>query len=383
MSDQITLWCFCQKIVMKEKKKRGIAVGLSGVVALGLLLLAACLFIYDMKVTTRATGVIEPAVAATLYAPLEGRGAEVMVLPGSEVVAGDGVLRLENPEIDEAVLAAKQDIEGFVHEIRQSEIKLRELEITEGIPESFAVEQSLALQREIESEYESIRKIYSEALDSGGVSKLKATEKVIEALKVRMEGFSREGILHQKESGLTDVYTDREREWQRFARAQIELLNDRLSLLRSEQALLEIRAPISGIVTDVYAHHRYARVSGGDALLGIADLSGEYEVEAYIPDRNIDLVHEGLEVRLESHVYQSSSEGYMTGRVSRVIRDAYRVSPDSEAQFEILVTIDSFPVEPVVGSKVDLEIMVHDLTPIDLVARRSLRTRDVEEAEAR
>jgi len=69
-------------------------------------------------------------------------------------------------------------------------------------------------------------------------------------------------------------------------------------------------------------------------------------------------------------VFAASSEGYMHGRVLSAITDAD--SPEAGG-FEVLVALERWPVEPVVGSRVNAEILLRKQGFSSLVGQRPLR----------
>lgn len=275
----------------------------------GGLLLFLGLFLIRMEVTSTAVGVVRAGEQQMLYAPRAGRVADVVVEPGERVQQGDVLMRLEDSGLGRDLLSLRARLGEIEEAIALAEVRRRELEITGGMREA-------------------------------GL-----------------------GEIYQREA---EVRLDRQRGLR-------ELVEAELALLEREAASLEIRAPFDGVVSNVYARNHGMRVGAGDPLLMVADPDSGFEVRAFVRDRNVDLIRPGLPVRMESHVYQSSAEGYILGTVERIVLDPAGEETHGRDGFEVVIRLESYPVDPVLGQRVDVKIIVEDAGPLDLLFHRSLR----------
>ena len=110
-------------------------------------------------------------------------------------------------------------------------------------------------------------------------------------------------------------------------------------------------------------------------LAAVADVSAGYMARIYVGERNVDLIRIGSPVRLETPVFSSTSEGYIQGSVTRVVMDA-EATPESG--FEVEIALETWPVEPVIGSRVTAEIILQRQGIAGLLVRRPDRDRPAE-----
>ncbi|MCH8528633.1 MAG: hypothetical protein LAT79_16005 [Kiritimatiellae bacterium] len=120
-------------------------------------------------------------------------------------------------------------------------------------------------------------------------------------------------------------------------------------------------------MTRVFVRDVGERVERGMLLAGVADVSAGYEARVFVGDRNVDLIRVGSPVRLETPVFSSMAEGYIRGTVSGMVMDA-DASPGSG--FEVVVALEEWPVEPVIGSRVSAEIILQRQGVAGLLVRK-------------
>ena len=91
-----------------------------------------------------------------------------------------------------------------------------------------------------------------------------------------------------------------------------------------------------------------------------------------------ELLQVGMPVRLESKVYQSNREGYMWGTVRQIVKDTLSAT---QSGFEVTIDIDTYPLEPVIGSRVEFEIIITDGDPLRALLNSPQRQKKPADAE--
>ncbi len=343
---------------------------LRAIALLGALMLLTGLFWIRFDVVIEAAGVVEAKQSVRLLAPRDARVEAVHAKPGQTVQAGDPLLRLRDESLEREILDLRQSIAAARLEADLAESRERELALTGGGPEARAAAESLALVREKEKLLAEIAGIYESLVDAGAVSRMERLSLAARRLDTRGEGLRDEILVKLAAEGLPELLRERERLLAAAATLRAARLEERLADLEGEKAGLSVRAPMSGRVTDVFARDAGLRLAAGQPLLSIAEPAGGYVARMFVADRNVDLLRPGLPVRMASLVFSPTSEGYMHGRVLSVVADAD--SPDAGG-FEVLVLLERWPVEPVIGSRVKAEILLRRQGFASLVGHRPLR----------
>lgn len=341
--------------------------------AIGAFLLVLGLVLIRVEITSTAVGVVCAQTQRVLYAPRDARVAEILVVPGAQVDAGQLLMQLESPELAREQMTLRERLVEVRREIVQTESELAEIGITGGLREALSAEAVDTLHAEIQKAYEEIEQILERSVTRGGTSRLQALNVKVTASRAKQERLQNQSVLQLKASGLPEVYVERARSQLEGAHKLAGILQQHLQLIQSEMGTLQIYAPFSGTVSNVYARDPGMRVVAGEDLLTVADSSDGYEVRAFVSDRNVDLIRPGLPVRMDSHVYQSSAEGYIQGTVERIVQDPVATVPESERGFEVVIRLESYPVAPVLGQQVDVRIIAREAGPLELLFQRPLR----------
>lgn len=327
----------------------------------GLVCLLVGLLHLRLEITSKGSGWLAAQTEHILYAPHDARVEQLHVEPNDRVEAGTPLLTLTAPGLEREWLRL-QDALAEVEFTRVSAmINLREIAITGGIPEAMQAEETLEVHRKIEEAYEAVRAIYRDAAQLGGVTRIQEMDKVIDSLRAQLARVEGQRLLALRNSELPQISEDRERSRLQHAEKRKALLEAQIALHQRERDALIVRAPADGLVTDVYSRHPGQLVAAGEALLTLVQPEDGYEVKAILGDRNVDLIEVGMLVRLESKVYQANREGYMMGSVRRIVKDTRSASAEG---FEVTVAVDKYPIQPVIGSRIDLEVLITDGNPL-------------------
>lgn len=362
------------------KQEKPFSAGIIAVTVVGLLFLAAGLLFLRLEITSRGEGRVAARSDSILHAPRTASIEAVLVRPSDRVEQGAVLMVLRSSELEGEWLRLQEAVAEARLEKVGSELKLRELALTGGMAEAMQAEAAQAVLDEIAAAYEDIEAVYASATRQGLTTRIQELEKRVEGLRGQLQRMENTRLLTLKASGLPELLIERETARLEHARARVELLERQIALREREREELLIRAAHDGWVTDIYARHPGQRVEAGEALLTLVRPEDGYEVKAFVEDRNVDLIQVGMPVRLESKVYQSNREGYMWGTVSRVVTDTRTAS---RSGFEVTIVIDTYPIEPVIGSRVEFEIIITDGNPLRAFFNHAPRARPMVEEGSR
>jgi multidrug resistance efflux pump len=345
---------------------------LKGFALVGCLMLLSGLFLIQFDLLVVGDGVIEARTAPRLYAPRDARVESIHVLPGQSVEEGDLLMVLS----DDALRQEKMDLEVRISvaeaEARLAAFQERELQLTGGGIEDSLAEGSLELHKKQMDMLQEIKEIYTTLTALGSAPRLEMLElesRIVEAERASLRDQLR---VELRQQGFLDLQIERQSTLRALAETRIKLLNEHLREVKAQRTEMSIRSPRAGRVTHVAAGDPGMRVQTGDLLLSMVDVTDGLEARVFVPDRNVDLVKPGLPVRLNSHTFSANAEGYIHGTVIRMVTDD-RVSPMEG--FEVWISIDSTPVELVVGSSVTAEIILQRQGAAGLFLHRPQRER--------
>lgn len=163
----------------------------------------------------------------------------------------------------------------------------------------------------------------------------------------------------------------------------LELLENQVKVLERRRENLNVTAPISGAVVDIYRRNAGVAVAEGDPVLKIANTEGGYRVKALVGQRNVDLLRSGSPVRMESQVFDSMFDGYITGRVQRILAepDGGDGEDPEGPSYEVTIEVEETPYSLVLGSRMKVEFLLGRHSLLELVMNRPQNDRAPRAAE--
>lgn len=124
----------------------------------------------------------------------------------------------------------------------------------------------------------------------------------------------------------------------REAEISAEELAGRVTLLSDQLGRTRLRAPVGGVVLTMRPWERVGEwLDAGETFITIGQ-TDELELEARIPQRHIDRVHVGDQVRLK---VEARPEHTFVGRVSEIAPQAQATEPGEESTFVVRARIDN------------------------------------------
>lgn len=353
---------------MKSSRRANIA--LVAFISVGIILLLLGVLFFELRVSVHSSGEIHPKAYRSLYVPIDALLEQRHVSPGDVVKKGDLLMSLSSRECMEKLRKIETEVSEVSREIDRAQLILEEMSLTGGDSEYRLAKKSMKLIEEMASLEAEISKAYEQAVKNGGLGSLRAKEKQVSALEAQRVLLANREHIEKVESGMLEIKEKEQRSVIHWSQKRLAALEREREALKALERGLSLRAPMDGVVTDVYIRDVGMKLKEGEMLLTVADPKQGYCVKTYIDDRNVDLVKVGCVVLMESHVYMSKQEGYMRGRVTRVVMDA---ESRSDRGYEVLIDLDEYPHEPVLGSRLDVEIMLKDYIPMDFLDSPSLR----------
>lgn len=324
------------------------------------------------------------AAVVRLRAQLEGRD-RLTAVP--DVVPA--VLRVHELQLQARLKEQRAQIDGLIREAEQKQAERDALRA-----ESTGLERAIPLLREI-------REMRSELEKLGSGSKLQlllARESLIEKEQALATTRAR---LIQAEAAIaatTERLVQAEERFRADALRELAEAERQAYSLAAEHdkavqrhRLLELRAPVDGVVQQLSVHAPGAVVSQAQAVLAVVPLREGIDAEVMLANKDIGFVHDGQEVELKIETFPFTRYGTVPGRVMTVSRDAIqeeaqgrgggdpaagavyavRVRPDAGT-----IAVDGQDVALTPGMAVTAEIKTGRRRVIEYVLAPLLRYRD-------
>jgi adhesin transport system membrane fusion protein len=384
----------------------------------------------EVEQVVQARGQVEPASRVKIINhPDGGRIAEVHVVEGQRVAAGDPLLTFD-PELVRTQLA---ELSGR-YEVTSAEAARLQAEVTGG---ELVVDAELAAARPLLVEeqrqlLEVRRQAYASRAEELDQTVLRRRSEIasIAAELVRLRhghgllgeqvdairGLAEKGLYPRlrlvaierqlsdlsgelseararhaaAEAALAEAESRRaglEREWRSNRLAELSAASaerDRLAEARKRQAAtfrnLVVRAPVDGIVQELAVTTPGQSVGSNQPLLKLVPTGGGLVIEARVANRDIGYIRVGQPVTVKVQAYDYLRFGTLSGAVERVAADAAADPRSGALTYGITVRTDNaelgtgaerFSVVP--GMAVDIDLLVGERTILSYLTDRIFR----------
>lgn len=315
------------------------------------------IFLFSAELTSQGTGVIEAEKNIILHAPENSQISKIHVKPGDRVELGQVLVTLDNKSYQDKIRHLKKELLDLNYSIQESIIKKEEYKITGPLPELQTIEQESALMEKKKTASDDIEKIYTNLVSNKLVSQVAFLNSQIDKINSEREYLEIDRLCQWKKAGILDIKVASHEQLLSYQEQKRTQLIDELADFENRLDRLTIRAPFSGIASEVYYKYPGQLTTIGSPILKIDSPEDGFRVVANIDERNIDLVQKGMNVRMKSKVYQSELIGCIEGTVDRVIRPK-NLNENSQEKFEVWINITSSPTPPVPATSVDVEIIL-------------------------
>lgn len=246
----------------------------------------------------RGPGTLIPEQMRWITAVTAGRIEQILALPGTEVRAGDLIMRMSNPDVDMQLLQAQQQLSQAQAALAQLRTSLETGELTQRGTVATVRTQFLDTRRV----YETNQRLFDENPDLVARADLERSRESMEELRTRL------GI---EESRLAVM----ERTAQEQLDAQQEQIRRLVDLVRFNQERLEsmqVRVPVSGVLAPLDIPLQEGQwVQSGQQLTRVV-VPGRLKAEIRIPQT------QAQDVAVGQHALVDTRSDTILGQVVRI-----------------------------------------------------------------
>jgi multidrug resistance efflux pump len=346
----------------------------------GVALVLAGLFSLRMDKTIRAAGVVMAEEEFYVFAPARGVLERHQVSIGQKVKAGQPLFTLSGEDLDLRILEKQRQLVEIRGEVKAADLALREAEIRPGDPALITARNRLDLLRQIQGIQGEIMAAWDRLEGERAIRGLEYNLQRVATLRTQLEEVDSRVLAEWQEAGILGL--EKERVLQKREKL-VELgsvLERELEVLQRQRSGLKVHSPINGTVVDIYYRYPGMALEEGQRVLKIVNVDAGYRVKAFVGERNIDMLRVGTPARMESQVFDSMFEGYVLGRVRRVVGEANRAtdSPrDGQPHYEVTIDVDESPYPLVLGSRVHVDFLLGRESLLGLLMNRPTERREV------
>lgn len=165
--------------------------------------------------------------------------------------------------------------------------------------------------------------------------------------------------------------------------SQIGELTERMPSLRLRVNETEVKAPITGVINQVFFDQEGAVVSEGDVIAEIVPETANLEVEVLIAPQDIANVEPGQRVRIALTAYDAAKYGTLDGTVLRVSADANMREEVQARMFVVETSIEGEiteangdPVRVLPGMIAQVDIVRGERTVLEYFWNPVIKVRD-------
>jgi multidrug efflux pump subunit AcrA (membrane-fusion protein) len=349
--------------------------------------------------TISAPGSVVNTLETGVLIPADGELAEILVRPGQPVQAGEVLARLANPEkyaaasaatrlelleaqsaLDEALANAPASAAQAHLSLLDAQAKLDEAKSNRMSASSQRASQqtidtaraNLVLAKDSLAQMEQYYQGFADLSENDPArasaftalvsarQEVARREAVVNALTkpVTQEEITRSEVEIALAQARYDVALAAWNQWQagvdsleiQKAQARLDEAKARLALAEAVQAAVEIKAPFSGVITDVPAKLG-VQIPAGSSLVSMIDPQ-QVEIEGSVVEEDLPLVEVGMPVTL---FFDALPDEEVTGRVVSIIPK--RVSGESP-RYLVRIALDRVPEKLMAGMTADSSIII-------------------------
>ncbi len=349
----------------------------------GLLLVAAGILSLRMDKTIPATGVVMAEEEYYVFAPAQGLLSRHFVQIGQTVAAGTPLFSLAGEDFDLRILEKKRQLLEVRRQLTAIKLALKRAEIRPGELEMLTARERLEVLDQIQEIHHEIVAAWDRLEGERAIRGLEYNMQRVASLRTRIETLNSRVMAGWQEAGLVALEQEG-LEQQRIDLQEVqEVLQNEVAVLERKRASLDVVSPIAGTVVDIYRRYPGLALQEGDTVLKIANIDDGYRVKAYVAQRNIDLLQKGTPARMESQVFDSMFEGYVTGKVRRILAEANGVASHSpgEPRYEVTIEVQESPYPLVLGSRMEIDFLLGRQSLLALIMNRPVDQRALMDEE--
>ncbi|WP_425361309.1 HlyD family type I secretion periplasmic adaptor subunit [Candidatus Tisiphia endosymbiont of Ceraclea dissimilis] len=143
---------------------------------------------------------------------------------------------------------------------------------------------------------------------------------------------------------LQNKYTEKTLTELKEAQVQVAHLKEQFNALKDSLSRTVIKSPVDGIINVLNYHTIGGVVSPGNPILEISPTNDILVIEAKVPQKNIDSVHEGLVAKIRFSAFKSRTTPLFTGKVIGIspdtVQDRNQMQQSPETFYTARIEID-------------------------------------------
>ncbi|MHB1192298.1 MAG: efflux RND transporter periplasmic adaptor subunit [Longimicrobiales bacterium] len=275
----------------------------------------------------RGPGTLIPEQMRWITAVTAGRIEQILSLPGTEVSAGDLIMRMSNPDVDMQLLQAQQQLSQAQAALAQLRTSLQTGELTQRGTVATVRAQFLDTKRV----YETNQKLFDENPDLVARADLDRSRESMEELQTRLKiEEDRLGVMERTVQEQLDAQLE-----------QIERLKDLVQFNQDRLGSMQVRVPVAGVLAPLDIPLQEGQwVQSGQQLSRVV-VPGRLKAEIRIPQTQAQDIVVGQQALIDT-------------RTDTIVGQVVRIDP---AVRQGTVTIDvALPPELPASARPDLSV---------------------------
>lgn len=307
-------------------------------------------------------------------------------------------------EIEGEKLEPLEDIEKNYPEIMQNEISLYESNVNEFNSSQQSIKEKIAQKRsELQNAIEKERVLsqnYNLMREEARIKQDLAKDGIIssvDAMKSQRELNSLESELSETRSTIPSLkstidelnlnYDQNFFNYQSEAKneltevdSKIKNLEETINSLDTQITSTNIKAPISGVIKEVYATTRGSAIQPGRPIVDIVPDSKYFIAEIKVKPEDIGFLYDGQKVSLKVRTYDFSIYGGLDGEISYISADSIFDEKNKEYEYTVFVRSkkdyvgsENLKIKP--GMSVDADIITGKRTVMDYILKPIMKAK--------
>lgn len=291
----------------------------------------------NLDVVATAPGQVMPIQAVKIIQHVDGgRIAEIDVVDGQEVKAGQVLMRLNDTEAGAEYLTLSAKYWGLFTRVERLRALLADRKADfSAVPEQYkqvVAEQEFTLK----TSKEQIGQLESEIKILGEVSSIRG-DLAKEKLATRVQALDAQRNLSQAQAELL-----------RYRKANMDDLNtstgelaqteEQMTKLKDRLQRVDVVSPVDGVVQDLKFRTVGGVIPPGATLMNVVPLDGKMHAEVRVQPTDIGFVKKGEDARLKLGTYDFMRYGTITGQVV-MVSSFSSLDEKSNPYFKVIVSI--------------------------------------------
>ncbi|WP_425364196.1 HlyD family type I secretion periplasmic adaptor subunit [Candidatus Tisiphia endosymbiont of Hybos culiciformis] len=143
---------------------------------------------------------------------------------------------------------------------------------------------------------------------------------------------------------LQNKYTEKTLTELKDAQGQVAHLREQFNAYKDSLSRTVVKSPVDGIINVLNFHTIGGVIAPGTPIIEISPTNETLIIEARVPQKNIDSVHEGLLAKIRFSAFKSRTTPLFTGKVVRIspdtVQDRNQMQQGTETFYTAIIEID-------------------------------------------